>query len=340
MNNPSISYIPNHVDRFYLNRPVIITGGFGMLGTHVTRILKKMKAQVFTFRSIDYNLFYEKSTMSAFEMFINSTYKYKKEPILIHLAALVSGIEATRTSPVAHLDYNVRMASNVFSAAYINRIRLVVAAGSVCAYPERTPIPMNEKNLFEGKPEPTNFSYGMSKRFVLSLLEAYRQEGRFENYAFPLSANLYGPYDDFNQNTSHVIPALIMKSDIAAAENKPLTVWGTGCVTRDFLYVQDAAKAYILAGYYITQTDRQPIVCNIGSGEEILIISLAKIICDKMGVKRDIELDTSKPDGQKRRCLDVSLAKDMLGWKSETDIVSGLEKTIDYYRTDIRPYLR
>jgi len=340
MNNPSIPRIPNRVDRFYVDRPVIVTGGFGMLGTHVVKILKEMKAQVFTFRSADYDLSSMKSAAAAFEVFSDFTRGFRKESILIHLAAQVSGIESTRANPVHHLDYNVRLTSNTLKAAYEKRIRFVVAAGSVCAYPERTPIPMNEKNLFEGKPEPTNFAYGMSKRFALALLEAYRQEGMFENYAFPLSANLYGPYDNFNQITSHVIPALIVKADKAAAESKPLEVWGTGTATRDFLYVYDAAIAYVLAGYYVTRTDRKPIVCNIGSGEEISIILLAKLICKRMGVEQDVNMDTSKPDGQKRRCLDVSLAGDVLGWKSETDIVSGLEKTIDYYRTDIRPYLR
>ncbi len=332
----TIPQVDNRVESFYRDRPVLITGGNGFLGSIVDRIMYSMGAYAFAINREYNDLTDVFETSRAFGHFDDMIERegLKKKPIVFHFAAVISGIASTSSSPVEHLENNVIMATNVIRETFLSNIGYIVAAGSVCAYPERTPIKMNEKNLWNGKPEPSNFSYGISKRYILALLDAYLQERLIDNFAYLISANLYGPGDNFNPRTSHVIPALILKADRARKENKPLEVWGTGRATRDFLYALDAAMAYVNAGYAIANRE-EPVICNIGSGDEISISALAKMIADSFGIE-GIVYDTTKPDGQPRRCLDISLAKELLDWEPSVNIREGLKRTIEYFDYHIR----
>lgn len=305
---------------FYRGKRIIVTGGAGFLGSHLVRMLEEAGAVVFVPRSAKYDL---RIPIAAFRLFSD----FPHPDIVFHLAARVSGISSTSAEPANHLYDNAIMALEVIDECASTDTKLVVA-GSVCAYPEYCPVPMVEENLWNGAPEPTNASYGEAKRLALAALQAYHQQHGLR-CAYLLSANLYGPGDDFNPTTSHVIPALIRKVDEAQKNGDAgIAVWGSGHATRDFLYVEDAAKAYMLAGELVDTP--QPI--NIGSGEETFIAGLVEKIKSLMGYQGDTVFDRSRPDGQKRRCLRIWKAEGHLGWKPIVKLDEGLKRTIEWYR--------
>lgn len=307
------------MSEFYRNKRVVVTGGAGFLGKHLVRMLEDSGADVFVPRSEDCNLIADCSAECLL---------YEQQPdIVFHLAARVSGIASTSATPADHIFDNAMMALNVIDACANNDVKLVVA-GSVCAYPQYTPMPMVEENLWNGEPEPTNASYGEAKRLALATLQAYHKQHGLK-CAYLLSANLYGPGDHFDPKTSHVIPALIRKIDNAQkAGDAGICVWGSGGASRDFLYVEDAARAYMLAGELIDC----PTPINIGSGTETHIAWLVEELKNVMGFHGDTVFDRSKPDGQPRRCLRIWKAQDMLGWNPTTSLSDGLRKTVEWYR--------
>lgn len=311
---------------FYRGKKIIVTGGAGFLGSHLVRMLEEAGAVVFVPKSADYDL----RIRDNVAMMLHDAFNHQSgnAQIVFHLAARVSGIGSTSTKPADHIYDNAMMALNIIEASATIDTKLVIA-GSVCAYPENTPVPMVEENLFDGAPEPTNASYGESKRLALAALQAYHQQHGLR-CAYLLSANLYGTGDDFNPSTSHVIPALIRKVDEAQRNgNAGISVWGSGHASRDFLYVEDAARAYMLAGEKVDTPE--PI--NIGSGQEVYIAGLVEKIKAAMGYQGDTIFDRSKPDGQRRRCLRIWRAKERLGWEPTVGLDEGLKWTIEWYRS-------
>lgn len=299
---------------FYNEKRVIVTGGAGFLGQHLVRMLQEAGAVVFVPRSAYWDL------RKPIEHFDDTD-------IVFHLAARVSGIANTAARPAEHLYDNAMMALNVIHACVRSSVKLVMA-GSVCAYPKYTPMPMIEENLYSGEMEETNASYGAAKRLALDALKAYHQQYGLR-CAYLLSANLYGPGDNFDPATSHVIPAMIRKIDNAQRNGDAgIAVWGSGNASRDFLYVEDAAKAYMLAGEKIDTP--QPI--NIGGGQEMPIAGLVELIKSVMNFQGDTVFDRSRPDGQPRRSLRIWRAEDLMGWRPETRLESGLRKTVEWYR--------
>lgn len=310
---------------FYTGKKVIVTGGAGFLGSHLVKMLEGAGAAVFVPRSSKYDLRIPMMAVDALSHAITAC--YGEIDILFHLAARVSGIGNTSATPADHLYDNAMMALFVTRLCADFSIKLVVA-GSVCAYPEYVPVPTVEENLFVGAPEPTNAGYGNAKRLALAALQAYHQQHGLR-CAYLLSANLYGPGDDFDPATSHVIPALIRKVDEAQRNGDAgIAVWGSGGVSRDFLYVEDAARAYMQAGELVDTPE--PI--NIGSGTEVYIAGLVEKIKAAMGFQGDTAFDRSKPDGQKRRCLRIWKAEERLKWKPTTGLDEGLRRTIEWYR--------
>lgn len=310
------------MEDYWENKRVLITGGTGFLGTHVVKELeKKSPKEIIAIGSKDFDL-------RVFDQCLEAC---KDIDVVIHLAANVGGIGYNRENPADLYDDNMLMGLNMMRAAREQKIDKFVALGTVCAYPKHTPVPFKEEDLWSGYPEETNAPYGLAKKMLLVQSQAYRQQHNF-NSIYLLPVNLYGPGDNFDPNSSHVIPALIKKFVEAKTENsEKVAVWGTGKATREFLYVEDAAKAIILAAEKYDKGD--PV--NIGSSFEISIKDLAELIRKLVGFKGSIEWDTSKPDGQPRRKLDVSKAKEEFDFESETGFEEGLQKTIDWYMSTI-----
>jgi GDP-L-fucose synthase len=290
-------------------------------------MIQEAGAVVFVPRSREFDL---RSGAQVAGMFTTAVRNLNGHPdIIFHLAARVSGIASTSARPASHLYDNAMMALNLVDIAGMLRCKLVVA-GSVCAYPEHVPGTMNEDNLLNGAPEPTNASYGHAKRLALAALQAYHQQHGLR-CAYLLSANLYGPGDNFDPATSHVIPALIRKvSEAQRNGDAGISVWGSGHASRDFLYAEDATKAYMLAGELVDTPD--PI--NIGSGREIFIAGLVEKIKAAMGFQGDTVFDTSRPDGQKRRLLQIDKARALMGWTPETPFDEGLRRTVDWWKNN------
>jgi GDP-L-fucose synthase len=340
MSHSSVAQLPEDVKGYFRYQPVLVTGGEGFLGKHVVKILDSCNAYVEVVRHSEFDLRDWDDAREAVRNFIRWKCRHEEsEPVLIHLAAVVSGIHSTSAHPVAHLEDNALMATNVLRACAEYGIHRVVAAGSVCGYPENCPVPMVEENFWNGRPEETNLAYGEAKRYLKVLLDSYRRERLIKNYVYLASANLYGPGDDFNPRSSHVIPALIQNADRAAELSQTLEVWGSGQASRDFLHVKDAAVAYVLAAKWIMKWNN-PLFCNVGSGTESTIAFIAKKICDYMGVREGITYDRDRPDGQPRRCLSIHRIKTALGWEPQIGIEEGLKETIGYYREHIRPNIR
>lgn len=305
---------------FWDQKKITVTGGSGFLGKHLVALLKERGcANIFVPRSRDYDLV----TMEA----VKRLYAESRPDIVIHLAAQVGGIGANCLNPGKFFYDNLMMGVQMMEIGRQAGIEKFVTLGTVCAYPKFIPVPFKEKSLWDGYPEETNAAYGLAKKMLLVQSQAYRQQYGF-NSIFLLSGNLYGPGDNFDLNNSHVIPALIRKC-IEAKEQKlsEVIVWGSGNPTREFLYVEDAAEAILLA----TERYNKPEPINIGTGLEISIRKLAQLIAKATGFKGKIIWDKAKPDGQPRRCLDTTKAEKEFGFRARTVLEEGLTKTIESF---------
>lgn len=322
---------------FWEDKRVIVTGGAGFLGTYVVDKLKTRGAKdIIIPRIEDYDLTEIKAINRLFDdhnIQISDLSETKQSDtngkvIIIHLAALVGGIEANRLRPADYFYANLMMGTQLMHEAWRRGVDKFVAIGTICAYPKYTPLPFKEENLWEGYPEETNAPYGLAKKMLLVQAQSYRQQYGF-NAIYLLPVNMYGPGDNFDLQTSHVIPALIRKS-IEAQErgDDQMVVWGDGSPTREFLFVEDAAEGILLASEYYN--DSEPV--NLGSGEEISIKELVQTITRLTGFSGEIVWDTSKPNGQPRRVLDTTRAEEYFGFRAQTEFEDGLRKTINWYR--------
>lgn len=306
---------------FYNSKKIVVTGGGGFLGQHVVAKLQEAGCRdVFVPRQNEYDLTKEADIVRMMEA---------AEPeIVIHLAAVVGGIGANREHPGSFFFKNLMMGVQLMEQARIRGVSKFVTAGTICSYPKFTPVPFKEEDFWIGYPEETNAPYGLAKKMLVVQAQAYRDEYGF-NAINPMLVNLYGPGDNFDPASSHVIPALIRKCvEAIKAGDDTLEVWGSGKATREFLYVEDAADAIVLA----TEKWNDPAPINIGSGKEISIKDLVELIARLCEFKGKIVWDSTKPDGQPRRCLDVSNAKKQLGFQTRMDFETGLRRTIDWYR--------
>jgi len=303
------------------NKRITVTGGAGFLGTQVVKKLEELGCQhVFVPRSKDYNLVDNEA--------VKRLYQDSKPDIVIHLAAVVGGIGANRENPGKSFYNNLMMGVQMMEQGRLSGVEKFVALGTVCAYPKFTPVPFQEEKLWDGYPEETNAPYGLAKKMLLVQSQAYRQQYHF-NSIYLLPVNLYGPGDNFDPESSHVIPALIKKVfDAKERQEKRIVVWGTGKATREFLYVEDAAEGIILA----TEKYNKDEPVNLGAGFEISIESLVELICELTRFDGEIVWDTSKPDGQPRRCLDTSRAEREFGFKARMSFEEGLGKSIEWYK--------
>ena len=301
---------------------ILVTGGAGFLGKHVVKKLEEGGCkELFVPRSEDYNLV----EMEA----VKRLYQVAKPNIVIHLAARVGGIGANMKQPGIFFYENLMMGVQMMEQGRLFGVGKFVAIGTICAYPKFTPVPFKEEDLWSGYPEETNAPYGLAKKMLLVQSQAYRRQYGF-NSIYLLPVNLYGPGDNFDPDSSHVIPALIKKVfDARGKGERSIVVWGSGNPTREFLYVEDAAEGVVLATEKYGKAD--PI--NLGAGFEISIKELAGSICELAGFDGEIEWDASKPDGQPRRCLDTSKAKEEFGFEARTDFREGLKRTIEWYRS-------
>jgi GDP-L-fucose synthase len=307
---------------FWNDKKVVVTGGVGFLGSFVIRKLKERGAQDIFIPTI------EEYDLVAPEA-VDRLFKNVKPDVIIHLAAHVGGIGANREHPAEFFYDNLMMGVQLIHQAWKHDVQKFVAIGTVCAYPKFTPIPFKEDDLWIGYPEETNAPYGLAKKMLLVQSQAYRQQYGF-NSIFLLPVNLYGPGDNFNLDSSHVIPALIRKCIEAQDKgDKELVVWGDGSPTREFLFVEDAAEGIVTAAEKYNGSE--PV--NLGSGYEISIKNLVDMIARLTGFSGTITWDTSKPNGQPRRCLDISRAEKYFGFRARVTFEEGLQRTIDWYRS-------
>jgi GDP-L-fucose synthase len=303
------------------NKRVCVTGGAGFLGRRVVSQLRERGCRdLFVVRRREYDLVRGQD--------IERLYQNAKPDVVIHLAAVVGGIGANRENPGRFFYENIMMGVQLIEAARMHSVEKFVQIGTICAYPKFTPVPFKEDDLWNGYPEETNAPYGVAKKALLVQAQAYREQYGL-NAIYLLPVNLYGPGDNFDPASSHVIPALIKKCVEAVEEGLPfIEVWGTGEPTREFLYVDDAAEAIVLA----TENYNGPEPINLGSAREISIKELVHLIAKETGFTGEILWDSSKPDGQPRRALDVTRAEKLLGFRARTDFVEGLRRTIEWYR--------
>ncbi len=319
-------------NNFWEGKRLIVTGGAGFLGSFVTEQLRQRGAQdIFIPRIENYNLV-ERSGIDA--MYADALQGVKpQDVVIIHLAANVGGIGANREHPADFFYDNLMMGAQLMHEAYRNGVGKFVAIGTVCAYPKFTPVPFKEVDLWNGYPEETNAPYGLAKKMMLVQAQAYRAQYGF-NAIFLLPVNLYGPRDNFNLQTSHVIPALIRKAlEARDRGDKELQVWGDGSPTREFLYVEDAAAGIIAAAEKYNGSE--PV--NLGSGYEISIKDLAEMIVKLTGFPGKLVWQTDKPNGQPRRGLDVSRAREYFGWQATVPFEEGIRRTIEWYQTQRSP---
>ena len=306
---------------------VMVTGGGGFLGQHVCAELLRRgvpAANILVPRQRDYDLTRDESVRRAFAGMAPT--------VVIHLAAIVGGIGANRRYPGTFFYRNLMMGAMLMEHARLSGVRKFTGVGTICAYPKFTPIPFREEHLWDGYPEETNAPYGLAKKMLLVQSQAYRSEFGF-NAIYLLPVNLYGPGDNFDPESSHVIPALIKKCVDARDRNDPVvTVWGTGRATREFLYVGDAARGIVMA----TEKYDGAEPCNLGAGFEISIRELVGMIVELTGFRGEIKWDVSEPDGQPRRLLDTQRAWEYFGFRAGTDFREGLKETVRYYETVVK----
>jgi GDP-L-fucose synthase len=307
---------------FWQGRRVVVTGGAGFLGSFVVERLQAAGASVFVPRSRDYDLV---DRAACARLLADA-----RPDMVIHLAARVGGIGANRDNPGRFLFENLMMGTQLMEEIRLARVPKLVAAGTICAYPKFAPIPFREDDLWNGYPEETNAPYGLAKKMMLAQSQAYREQyGMNSVVLFPV--NLYGPRDNFDLHTSHVIPAMIRKFVSARQRgDREVGLWGDGSPTREFLYVEDAADGILLAAEKYDSSE--PV--NLGSGQEISIADLAKFIADATGFGGRFVWDTSKPNGQPRRSLDVSRAKARFGFTARTPLSQGIAETVKYYEAN------
>ncbi len=303
------------------NKRILVTGGAGFLGKQVIKQLTLAGA-------VPHNITIPRSRNCDLRRLDNCYKAVAQQDIVIHLAAHVGGIGLNREKPAELFYDNLMMGAQLIHAAYKAGVEKFVCLGTICAYPKFTPVPFQEKHLWDGYPEETNAPYGIAKKALLVQLQSYRQQYGF-NGIYLLPVNLYGPEDNFDPRSSHVIPALIRKIHEAQQTGvKTLPVWGDGSPTREFLYSTDAARGIVMA----TEIYNEPEPINLGTHQEIAIRDLVTLICDLMEFKGEIIWETDKPNGQPRRCLDTTQAKEKFGFIAQTDLRQGLKETIDWYR--------
>ena len=306
---------------FWGEKRVVVTGGAGFLGSFVVDKLRARGCQTIIIpRSVEYDLRDHEAIVRLYET--------ARPDLVLHLAAVVGGIGANQENPGRFFYDNAIMGIQLIEIARQMGVQKFVATGTICAYPKFTPIPFREDDLWNGYPEETNAPYGLAKKMMLTQLQAYRAQYGFRGI-FLLPVNLYGPRDNFDLHTSHVIPALIRKcAEAKAAGRSEIVLWGDGTPTREFLYVEDAAEGLLLAA----ERYDGALPINLGTGEEIAIADLAATIADEVGFEGKIIWDSSKPNGQPRRCLDVTRAKELFGFEASHDLRQGLSKTVAWFK--------
>ncbi len=307
---------------FFKNKNVVVTGGAGFLGHYVCAGLEKRGCKNILVPKIEQ---YDLVKLDD----IKKMYDDMSPDIVIHLAAVVGGIGANREHPGKFFYENLMMGVQLIEQGRLRNLEKLVAIGTICAYPKFTPVPFKEEDLWKGYPEETNAPYGLAKKMLLVQSQSYRTEYDF-NSIFLLPVNLYGPRDNFDPASSHVIPALIKKCIDAIDQGKDyIQCWGTGSASREFIYAPDAAEGILLAAEHYNSSE--PV--NIGAGFEITIKDLVEKIVESTGFKGEIRWDPSKPDGQPRRCLDTQKAEKYFGFKAKTPFDQGLKETIQWYKT-------
>jgi GDP-L-fucose synthase len=306
------------------NKKILVTGGAGFLGSFVVQKLRERGCRdIFVPRKAKYDL---TSGEAVKRLLIDA-----KPDIVIHLAAVVGGIGANRENPGLFFHDNLLMGVNLMEEARKSGVEKFVALGTICCYPKFTTVPFKEDDLWNGYPEETNAPYGLAKKMLLVQSQAYRQQYGF-NSIFLMPVNLYGPGDNFDPRSSHVIPSIIKKClDAVGSGSDEIVIWGTGKATREFLYVEDCAEGVVLAA----EKYDKPLPVNIGAGFEISIKDLVTLIAGLTSFKGKITWDSSQPDGQPRRCLDVIRAEKEFGFKAKTSFEEGMKKTIGWYRENI-----
>ena len=306
---------------FWSGRPVVVTGGAGFLGKPTTRMLTELGAEVKVPRSTDHDLTDPAACREALE----------GADVVLHLAANVGGIGFNRRNPAPLVRDNLAMGLNVFESCRELGVSKLVAACSVCAYPKHTPVPFSEDDLWIGYPEESNAPYGLAKKLLIVLSDAYRRQYGLDS-CVPVIANLYGPDDNFDLEDSHVIAAMVHKYVVAETHNEPeVALWGTGEPSREFLYVDDAARALILAAEHADFSEP----FNVGTGIETKIRDLAEMVSEAVGYQGRTRWDTSRPDGQPVRYLDVSRAREWIGFEAQTPLMEGLRQTVASFRSSV-----
>jgi GDP-L-fucose synthase len=306
---------------FWSGKRVVVSGGAGFLGKPTTGLLRELGAEASVVRSAEFDLRDREATTRALE----------GAEVVLHLAANVGGIGFNRRNPAPLAHDNLQMSLNVFEAARELEIEKLVAAGSVCAYPKFTPVPFSEDEIWNGYPEESNAPYGLAKKMNFVLSDAYRRQYGLDS-CVPVMANLYGPGDNFDLEDSHVIAAMVHKYALAAERgDAEVVLWGTGKPTREFLYVDEAARALILCAERLEVSD--PV--NIGTGLETSIRDLATTICELAGFEGKTVWDESRPDGQPKRYLNTTRARELVGFEAQTKLEDGLRRTIESFRADL-----
>jgi GDP-L-fucose synthase len=308
------------------DKRILVTGGSGFLGRHVLNELKERGiCEVVAPAHAEYDLTEPEQIRALLQ---------KESPdVVVHLAARVGGIGANRRSPGTYFYHNLAMGLHLIEECRLHGIARFVAVGTICSYPKFTPVPFQEEDFWNGYPEETNAPYGLAKKMLVAQLQAYRDEFGFDGVNL-LLVNLFGPGDNFDDRTSHVIPALIRKFvDARDLGLRVVEVWGTGKASREFMYVTDAARAIVMATARLQSSE--PV--NVGTGREITIRALAQMIADKVGYRGVIRFNPKYPDGQPRRCLDVTRARDQLGFEASTTLEDGLDQTVAWYQSQQVP---